>query len=89
MPVATTPAYITTVRSDRTIVLPDEMAVGDTIAVIALPSILNNDNTVRTERFETTVDAIRAASGIEDGVPTISDERLDELIKKARRSSAA
>jgi len=34
MPATTTPAYITTIGPDRTIVLPDEMAVGATVAVV-------------------------------------------------------
>ncbi len=89
MPVPTTPAYITTVGPDRTIVLPAEMAEGTTIAVIVLPdSSEPADNLARKARFEATLNAIRAASVTENSPPAISDEQLNVLIKKARRTSS-
>ncbi len=85
MPATVTSAYITTVRPDRTIVLPDEMAVGTTVAVVVLPSASEPDDARRRERFEATLSAVRNASKEKD-VPSISNEQLDRLIKKALRS---
>lgn len=87
MPATITSAYITTVRPDRTIVLPDEMAVGTTVAVVVLPSSSEQDDVARRERFEATLSAIGNASNAENA-PSISDEQLDKLIKRALRSSS-
>lgn len=81
-----TPAYITTIRPDRTIVLPDEMAVGATVAVVVLPSISEPDSVARKQRFEATLSAISSAAKVENA-PSISDEQLNELIKKAIKIS--
>lgn len=86
MSVATIPAYITTVRPDRTIVLPEEMIVGAAVAVVALPTKAEQDDTARQVRFETTLNAINNASAVGNDAP-ISDEQLNVLIRKARRSS--
>lgn len=88
MSTTTTSAYITTVRPDRTIVLPDEMAVGSTVAVVLLPSNSEPNEADRSERFKTTLDAINNAAEAEI-VPTISEEELDKLIRKAIRNSTA
>ena len=88
MPATITSAYITTVRPDRTIVLPDEMAVGTTVAVVVLPSVSEQDDAARRERFEATLGAIDDAPNAENASP-ISDEQLNKLIKKAIRSSNA
>jgi hypothetical protein len=88
MPTTITSAYITTVRPDRTIVLPDEMAVGSTVAVVLLPSNSEPDEAARSERFKATLDAINNAAEA-DVVLTISEEKLDKLIKKAIRNSTA
>ena len=86
MPATITPAYITTIRPDRTIVLPDEMAVGATVAVVILPAASEPDSTARKERFEATLSAINSASRA-GNPPSISDEELNELIKKAIQNS--
>lgn len=88
MPATITSAYITTIRPDRTIVLPDEMAVGTTVAVVILPSMSEPDSAERKERFEATLSAISNASNVENA-PSISDEQLNKLIKKAIKSSTA
>jgi hypothetical protein len=77
-----TPAYITTIRPDRTIVLPDEMAVGATVAVVVLPSISESDSAAREARFEAILSAISNASNVENAA-SISDKQSNELIKKA------
>jgi hypothetical protein len=88
MPTTITSAYITTVRPDRTIVLPDEMAVGATVAVVVVPSISEPDEAARSERFKATLDAINHAAKAEV-VPIISEEKLNKLIKKVIRNSTA
>jgi hypothetical protein len=88
MPATITPAYITTIRPDRTIVVPDEMAVGATVAVVILPSMSEPNNPERKERFEATLRAINNASTVENA-PPISDEQLNKLIKEAIKRSTA
>ena len=88
MPATITPAYITTIRPDRTIILPDEMAVGATVAVVILPPISEPASLERKERFEATLRAINNASNVENA-PSISDEQLNKLIKEAIKNSTA
>jgi hypothetical protein len=88
MPATVTPAYITTIRPDRTIVVPDEMAIGATVAVVILPAMSEPNNPERKERFEATLRAINNASTVENA-PRISDEQLNKLIKEAVKRSAA
>ena len=88
MPATITSAYMTTVRPDRTIVLPEEMAVGTTVAVVVLPAESEQDDAARRERFETTLGAISNASNVESA-SSISDEQLDKLIKRASKNSTA
>jgi hypothetical protein len=88
MPAKLTSAYITTVGSDRTIVLPEEIAVGTTVAIVALPLSAEQDEAARKARFAATIEAINHAAEAENASP-ISDEQLNELIKKATRSSTA
>jgi len=89
MALETTSAYITTVGSDHTIVLPAEMPVGATVAVIVVPtSTTSVDDAARRARFAETLSAIRAASARETP-PAISDDDLDALIEKARKAPRA
>jgi hypothetical protein len=88
MPATITPAYITTLRPDRTIVLPDNIAIGATVAVVILPPIAEPDSPERQERFEATLSAIRSASNVANA-PSISDEQLNQLIKAAIKHSTA
>ncbi len=86
MSLKTTSAYITTINPDHTVVLPPEMPVGATIAVIVMPeTVVGADDMARHTRFEATLSAIRAASAAQPIV--ISDEKLDILIEQARKAS--
>jgi len=86
MALETIPAYITKVGSDHTIVLPDEMPVGATVAVIVVPAdITAADDAARRARFAETLTAIRDASA-GGSRPAISDGELDALIEKARKA---
>ncbi|MCK6630452.1 MAG: hypothetical protein L6R45_35435 [Anaerolineae bacterium] len=84
MTIETTPAYITTVGPDHTIVLPDDIAVGATVAVVLMSNVPGDDEG-RQARFAATLAAIRAASIGEGPLPSIADEDLEVLVKKARR----
>ncbi|MCB9077856.1 MAG: hypothetical protein H6631_09710 [Anaerolineaceae bacterium] len=83
-----TAAYITTVRPDHTIVLPEEMAVGSTVAVVVLPPPSEADDAARRDRFNATLNAVSRVSS-DEKASTISDEQLSILIKKAIRDSSA
>lgn len=82
MTLKTTSAYITTVGPDHTIVLPDDIAVGATVAVVLMPL---SAETERQARFAATLAAVRAAAG--QATPPVTDEELKVLVKKARQAS--
>lgn len=85
-----TSAYITTVGPDRTIVLPPEMPVGMTVAVVVVPSDTSEpEDEARRARFEATVSAIRAASASSTVEPPISDDELTTLVERARKTRSA
>jgi hypothetical protein len=86
MTIETTQAYITTVGPDHTIVLPDDITVGATVAVVLMSNALKNDDE-RQARFAATLAAIRAASALGTEPPTITDTQLDALIQIAKRAS--
>jgi hypothetical protein len=89
MALETTPAYVTKVGSDHTIVLPDEMPIGATVAIIVVPTgAASGDDAARRARFAETLAAIRAASAGRPQ-PAISDGELDALIEKARKAPRA
>ena len=85
MTLETTQAYITTVGPDHTVVLPDNIEVGTTVAVIVMSNVPKDDE--RQARFVATLAAIRAASATTASLPPISDADLEDLIQKARQSS--
>jgi hypothetical protein len=78
-----TDAYITTIGDDHQIKLPGNMPIGAKVAVILVPPD-TPDQASRQARFRATLNAIRAASQSES-LPSISDDALDVLIKKARK----
>ena len=82
-----TPAYITTISPDHTIVLPAEMPIGATVAVVLIStSVSEADDMARRARFAETLSAIHAASASETQPAAIADEDLDALIDRARKS---
>ncbi len=90
MAIEMTSVYFTTVGSDRTIVLPDEMPVGATVAVIIMPTGASQaDDAARRARFAETLSAIRAASAQEAAQSEIADGDLDALIETARKAPRA
>ncbi len=90
MTLETTSAYITKVRPDHTVVLPADMPVGATVAVVVVPSDATEvDEAARHDRFAKTLDAIRAASAQETTLPSVSDGELDALIETARKTPRA
>jgi hypothetical protein len=86
MAVELTQAHIAHIQPDHTIVLPEEMPVGATVAVIVLPQ--PNEEAARRARFEATLAAIRAA--MSGGAPPLpSEAELEALIEKARHTPSA
>jgi hypothetical protein len=83
MAIELTQAHIAHIQPDHTIVLPEEMPVGATVAVIVLPQ--PNGEAARRARFEATLAAIRAA--MSEGTPPLpSEAELEALIEKARHT---
>lgn len=76
--------YITTAGSDHTIVVPPNIPVGATVAVIVLPTDAGDQNdAARSARFRETLAAIQAASAPEGSQVVISDEELAALVERA------
>lgn len=87
MALKTTEAFITKVSPDHTIVLPAEMPVGTTIIVTVVPeSEVEEVEEERHARFAATLEAIRRSYPFYESQPPISDEELDALIERARKS---
>jgi hypothetical protein len=90
MAVELTQAHIAHIQPDHTIVLPEEMPVGATVAVIVLPVPVAppDEEAARRARFEATLAAIRAAMS-ESAAPPPSEAELEALIEKARHTPSA
>lgn len=87
MALVTTEAFITKVSADHTIVLPAKMPVGTTVIVTVVPeSGVEEIDQERHARFAETLDAIRRSYPFYEAQPSISDEELDDLIERARKS---
>ncbi len=86
-----TTAYVATVGPDHTIILPNDVPVGATIAVIVMPpTIVGSDgDEARRARFAETLAATRAAMADEALQPTLSDAEVDELVERARKTPRA
>jgi hypothetical protein len=88
MSLVTTAAFISTVNSDHTIQLPEEVPIGAKVAIFLMPGgEPNPDQIVRRARFEKVIAAVRAA--IADGFtpPIISDAELKARIQRARQAA--
>jgi hypothetical protein len=83
----TTPAVVSTVKPDRTIVLPDAIPIGAKIAVVVLPSEESQEDTDRAIRFQVVMDTIRNAINSDFEPPEISDTELNQLIDEARHAA--
>jgi hypothetical protein len=82
----TTSAFVSTVKADRTIVLPEGIPVGARVAVVLLPQEeLQEESAARNMRFQSVMDAIRAAINSNFEAPAISNKDLDQLIQEARQ----
>jgi hypothetical protein len=89
MTVETTQAYIATIRPDHTIQVPAEMPVGANVAVIVLPQPnLIPEDEARQARFARTLAAVQAAMLAQPSASP-SEPEVEQLIDRARRSSAA
>jgi hypothetical protein len=90
MALKTTEAFITKVGAGHTIVLPDEMPIGTTVVVTVVPeSEVEEVDEERHARFAATIEAIRRSYPFYEAQPPISDDELDALIERARKSKPA
>ena len=77
-------------QSQSTVELPESMPIGAKVAVTLLPiEESQEDNVARNLRFQQVMDAIRAAINSNYTSPEISDQELNQLIRKARQSAKA
>jgi len=84
----TTSAFVSIVKSDRTIAVPDNIPVGAKVAVVLLPQEeLQEDNNARNMRFQKVLEAIREAGENNFVSPQISQKELDQLIDEARQAA--
>lgn len=84
----TTSAFVSTVKSDRTITVPDNIPVGAKVAVVLLPQEeIYEDSDTRNLRFQKVMDAIREANENNYSTPEISQKELDRLIDDARQAA--
>jgi len=89
MTIELTPTYIATVRSDHTIVLPEEMPVGAKVMVIVVPEEkpVSENEAARKARFEATLTALKAAMENPIGdLPT--DGELEGLVGRVRKTAS-
>jgi hypothetical protein len=83
----TTSAFVSTVKADRTIVVPEGIPVGAKVAVVLLPTEeTQEESAARNMRFQKVMDAIRAAINTNFTSPSVSDKELDKLIEEARQA---
>lgn len=83
----TTTAYVSIVKANRTIELPEDIPVGVKVAVIVLPPEESlAENAARNSRFQKVMDVIRLAMNSHFTPPDISDRELDQLIDEARQA---
>ena len=81
-------AYVSIVKGNRTIELPQNIPIGAKVAVIVLPSEdIKEESVIRTMRFQMVMDAIRAAISSNFESPEISDQELNDLIHEARQAA--
>jgi len=86
----TTATYISTIKADHTVELPDSMPVGAQVAVTLLPTRESQEeNVARNLRFQKVMEAIRAAINSNYTTPEISDQELNQLIREARQAAKA
>ena len=86
----TTSAYVSTVGSDRTIVLPESVPVGAKVAVVLLPTEeAGAESQSRSARFQIVMDAIRAAMESNYATREVTDVELDQMIVEARQAAKA
>lgn len=82
-----TPAYISTVRSDHTIILPNDIPIGAKVAVVLVgPDNEQIMDQARYARFQKVLDAIKAAVDSGSEPPAISDVEIDARIERARHT---
>lgn len=81
-----TPAFVTIVAADHTVVVPDDVPVGATIAIIVVPFTTKANDDARRARFADTLSAIRLAMKHESSTASPSDHELDMLVEKARKA---
>ena len=83
----TTSAFVSTVKADRTIVVPEGIPVGAKVAVVLLPTEeTQEESAARNMRFQKVMDTIRAAINTNFTSPSVSDKELDKLIEEARQA---
>ncbi len=80
-----TPAYITTVTEDHTVVVPPDLPVGTVVAVVAVVS----DEAARQRRFSATLSAIRQAMAPRQTDVEPTDDEIDALVARARKRHRA
>ena len=84
-----TAAYITTVDADRTIHLPSSVPNGATVAVIVMPSSWHDDEQLRQFRFSAALEEIHRGDMSEAATPSLSDQEINQLIRKLRKQMSA
>lgn len=77
-----TAAFIGTLKPDHTLALPLEIPVGATVAVFVVPPLSPGAEVERAARFAETLAAARAAVN----PPTVSDDEIKQLVKRARQA---
>jgi hypothetical protein len=87
MSLTITSAYIAIVGEDHTIILPDDIPVGSRVSITVIPlSTQQPEDELRRTRFSDTLKAAQSATDA-PATPSLNDEELDALVKRARRSA--
>lgn len=84
------PTFVAVVDPDHMVKAPPGVAIGAQVLVVPIPSLAELlQDTARRARFATTRRAIREAMHADAAVPTLSDEAIVSLVRRARQSSRA
>lgn len=79
--------FISVVDPDHTVKAPPDMAIGAKVIVVPLPSIVELlQDTVRRARFAATHRAVREAMRTHAHHPSLTDEAIVNLVRRARQS---
>lgn len=79
--------FISVVDSDHTVKAPPDVAIGAKVLVVPMPSMMELlQDTARRARFAATHRAVREAISTHSHTPSLTDEAVVNLVRRARQT---